>query len=92
MHDCATHHGDPGGPLLRGEPGTKGLILGINVLGYPSIKNSWRTQNTAVWPFLLRALPNFSRCMFKTHRRNGDPSRRNPTDIPNKMMVITVPA
>lgn len=31
-HDCVTHHGDSGGPLLSADD--EGLILGVNVLGH----------------------------------------------------------
>jgi V8-like Glu-specific endopeptidase len=31
-HDCVTHHGDSGGPLLSADD--EGLIMGVNVLGY----------------------------------------------------------
>jgi V8-like Glu-specific endopeptidase len=33
VHDCVTHHGDSGGPLLSADE--EGLILGVNVLGHP---------------------------------------------------------
>jgi protease YdgD len=36
-HDCVTHHGDSGGPLLSADGGDEGVILGINIFGYSSL-------------------------------------------------------
>ncbi len=36
-HDCVTHHGDSGGPLLSADGDDEGLILGINIIGYSSL-------------------------------------------------------
>jgi protease YdgD len=46
-HDCVTHEGDSGGPLLSKDD--DGLILGVNVLGPNLMRIDFREQQPKKW-------------------------------------------